>query len=60
MTSRGAGVAYLVVFGGGSGIVLSGLHRDLCCGAHWNRLGEAIPMGAHSVGLCGEICGIIT
>ena len=29
-------------------------------GAHWNRLGEAILMGAHSMGFCEEKDGIIT
>ena len=27
-------------------------------GAHWNRLGEAILMGAHSMGFC-EVNGVI-
>ena len=59
MTSRGDGGAYLVIFGGSSGVVLSGLHRDLCCGCSLESP-EAIPMSAHSVGFSEEICGIIT
>ena len=53
--------ACLVIFGGGSGGSFCGVFVETCVvGAHWNRLGEAILMGAHSMGFCEEKDRIIT